>query len=354
MLAGDDFRTVTDMLAAIRDVRSREEMIQIMLQRLAEVLGSDCTAYNDISPTAAATSYINPVELDVDRINRALENFGHEHPIMRDYLATRKAGTRRFSDFVSQRQLHDLGLYSELFGPLNIEFQIALVLPGRPGVVRGLAFNRNQSDFTDRDRAILDVLQPHITGALESLQLAQRMRAKLTRGYDMIESLPEGVVLLRDAGRIEFCNRQARSLLRKYFPDAMREPHALPEEVTRWIRRRLSPGADMSGQSAALVKELGEGQRLKVRMICSSDGSRMLVLSDTATVHTAQPLESLGLSPRQAEVLLHLTNGCTNHEIARRLQISPHTARRHVEAIFRILKVNTRTEACRMAVELQG
>jgi DNA-binding CsgD family transcriptional regulator len=51
------------------------------------------------------------------------------------------------------------------------------------------------------------------------------------------------------------------------------------------------------------------------------------------------------LTPREVEILEVLVNGATNKEIARRLWVSPHTVRKHLEHIFEKLGVHTRTEA---------
>lgn len=51
------------------------------------------------------------------------------------------------------------------------------------------------------------------------------------------------------------------------------------------------------------------------------------------------------LTERQAEVLHWLVRGASNKEIARRIDISPHTVNMHVRAIFRALGVHSRQEA---------
>ena len=57
------------------------------------------------------------------------------------------------------------------------------------------------------------------------------------------------------------------------------------------------------------------------------------------------------LTPRELEVLNAIGDGLTNKEIARRLAISPHTVKFHVEALFRKLGARTRTEAAAKAWE---
>jgi DNA-binding NarL/FixJ family response regulator len=55
--------------------------------------------------------------------------------------------------------------------------------------------------------------------------------------------------------------------------------------------------------------------------------------------------ESLGLTPRQAEVLALLLKGMPNKLIARELSLSVETVKDHVAAVLRALGVSSRTQA---------
>jgi DNA-binding CsgD family transcriptional regulator len=57
------------------------------------------------------------------------------------------------------------------------------------------------------------------------------------------------------------------------------------------------------------------------------------------------------LTPREAQVLDAIADGLTNKAIARRLGISLHTVKFHVESVFRKLDASTRTEAVARATE---
>jgi len=57
------------------------------------------------------------------------------------------------------------------------------------------------------------------------------------------------------------------------------------------------------------------------------------------------------LTPRELEVLTALAEGMTNKAIARRLDISLHTVKFHIESLFRKLGARTRTEAVAKASE---
>lgn len=51
------------------------------------------------------------------------------------------------------------------------------------------------------------------------------------------------------------------------------------------------------------------------------------------------------LSARECRVLLEISRGASNKQVARLLEISPSTVRTHVESIFRKLECSTRAAA---------
>ncbi len=64
-----------------------------------------------------------------------------------------------------------------------------------------------------------------------------------------------------------------------------------------------------------------------------------------------KPLEKLGISPREAEVLLWVAQGKGNHEVAEILGLSVATVKKHTIHIFEKLGVESRTAATLRAVE---
>src|SRR5262245_15598907 len=68
----------------------------------------------------------------------------------------------------------------------------------------------------------------------------------------------------------------------------------------------------------------------------------------------AQPLQALGLTKREAEVLLWISQGKRNGEIGTILQTSKRTVGKHVERILCKLEVETRTAAAIVAFDFMG
>lgn len=58
------------------------------------------------------------------------------------------------------------------------------------------------------------------------------------------------------------------------------------------------------------------------------------------------------LTPRELDVLRAVSEGLTNKEIARRLDISQHTVKFHLESLMRKLGVSSRTEAVAKSLSL--
>lgn len=69
---------------------------------------------------------------------------------------------------------------------------------------------------------------------------------------------------------------------------------------------------------------------------------------------TAAPLETLGLTPREAEVLLWIAQGKSNAEIGTITGTSENTVKKHIQHIFEKLGVCTRNAATALAFEKLG
>lgn len=114
------------------------------------------------------------------------------------------------------------------------------------------------------------------------------------------------------------------------------------------VRSGMKLGAD-----DYLVKPIGKSElleavaaRLKRAELNSSPNFR-------PNFNSSRPLEAeLGLTPRVAEVLLWVSQGKTNPEIATILGIAEATVKKHVLEIFQVLGVETRTSATLRALEV--
>jgi len=144
-------------------------------------------------------------------------------------------------------------------------------------------------------------------------------------------------------GRIAFATEKAESLLVKYFGVAARDQ--LPEILLRWVKPLRD---DRSKKLVPWTGRRGPDQ-LVVRLTGSTDGALQFLLDEKSD--DASCLEALGLTRREAEVLLWMTRGKTNREIAVILECKTGTVSKHTEHIFHKLGVETRTAAAAIATE---
>ena len=179
-------------------------------------------------------------------------------------------------------------------------------------------FDRTGRDFSARDRAVLDALNPHLVQLLRAAETRLRLRAALA----LHESTRAAVVLLEADGRVDFASSAARELLERYFGESGAQ---LPAPLASWLRER--PGAT----SEPLRVDVGD-RCLKVDSV---DGA--LLLEEQRRLPR--------LTAREREILDLVAEGMTNAEIAERLWVSPGTVRRHLENIYAKLGVHTRTAA---------
>jgi DNA-binding CsgD family transcriptional regulator len=70
----------------------------------------------------------------------------------------------RLSDFVSPRELRSTEYYDRVLQPLGIDYELRLFLTSPRGTSRVFAFTRtrSQGDFSERDRALLELMRPFL------------------------------------------------------------------------------------------------------------------------------------------------------------------------------------------------
>lgn len=115
-----------------------------------------------------------------------------EDPIaIRRQLGSRE--TLMFSDFFTQRQLRRMRFHAEYLRYYDVNHRISLRVPADPHVV--VLFDRKSLEFGERDRLVLDLLQPHL-GRIYAEHVQRRRSvagARLTpRETEVLELVADG------------------------------------------------------------------------------------------------------------------------------------------------------------------
>jgi DNA-binding CsgD family transcriptional regulator len=104
------------------------------------------------------------------------------------------------SDFYSTRQWHSTGMYTDCIRPQGVEHHLMLALPeplepaAGPGRYVRLVFHRGPGpDFSERDRALLVLLRPHLHQAYLDAERRRHPVPRLTpRQNDLLRLLAAG------------------------------------------------------------------------------------------------------------------------------------------------------------------
>jgi DNA-binding CsgD family transcriptional regulator len=139
------------------------------LTLVRDLVPCESASYNEVRPGVRPIVVVDPHE----QLSPAeLELFGSvagENPLIAHYTRTGDGQPLRFSDLISCRRLHQLTIYDQIYRHKGVEHQLAFVLPAPPGQVVGIALNRERSDFTDEEAAMLELLRVPLQACYQRL-----------------------------------------------------------------------------------------------------------------------------------------------------------------------------------------
>ncbi|MDP9490695.1 MAG: LuxR C-terminal-related transcriptional regulator [Actinomycetota bacterium] len=220
------------------------------------------------------------------------------------------------SDFFSRKELHRSRVY-EWMQLYEVEHVINLAIRSPRWNMKTFLFDRGAGslDFSERDRLVLELLQPHFARMLHAAKTRRLLKTALAELERTAPEASHGVVLLSPSNQIEFATPPARRLLRSYFGTER------PRAVLEWLEGVEKPLVRVQGACRLTIHRTGEA----------------LFLEE----HNAET----ELTAREQEVLSWVAHGKTNAEIAQLLWLAPSTVRKHLENVYEKLGVKTRTAA---------
>jgi CheY-like chemotaxis protein/DNA-binding CsgD family transcriptional regulator len=174
--------------------------------------------------------------------------------------------------------------------------------------------------------------------------LIEEIELRLDAEKQLEARLDQAFVIASYEGGVHFSTRQAGILLQAFFPSTSMT--RLPEAVVRWL-------ASAERQRPLVVQNSQKGD-LQIDHLASSDSTNLalLRLEQRNSCWGPKALQTLGLTPREAEVLYWITEGKTNPEIATILDTTLHTVKKHNNKLFAKLGVETRMAAARLAMSV--
>jgi DNA-binding CsgD family transcriptional regulator len=310
---------------------------------------ADFAVYDEIQLRRHRHTWLtDPPDLDLSAAPEAHKYLFEEHPFVLHLQRTGDVPPRRLSDFLSRRKYRETGLYREAYRRFGVEYQLGFTLPSpSPAWSVGLAFSRSQRDFSDEERFMWVLLRPHLFQAYRNAEIVTDVRERAAGSNMALESLHNAVIAVDAHGCVAECPSSVRRWLTEYFGQRPLPRVTLPQELQCWLSRHRLPGTrggDLPPVRKPLIVERN-GRRLTVRVLADTGRCQILAMDERPRNLSSEPIQRLGLTARQSEILLWVAQGKTNSEVGRILGLSPGTVHKHLEHVFERLGVETRTAA---------
>lgn len=260
-----------------------------------------------------------------------------QHPCISYAKAGGDKAVVTISDFLTSREFRQTGLYKDCFMPGGMTHQLACNLPAAGRVV-GMGITRD-AEFTPRERAIVEVLRPHMAQA--------RVNSFFFGPSDASVSPDDLIVQLDENGRVNAWPHRIQLMLVNFFDCQFRGRWTAPPTLLGWIAEhfnRLKAGEAASSTFQPLVVQR-ESSRLTVRFFYTHDGLPFLGFEETRDSADPFRFTAIGLTPRQSEILTWVAAGKRDSEIGQILDSSSRTISNHIHRILKKLRVETRTGA---------
>jgi len=170
-----DLAAILDFLADVDDLDADEPYSFEVLKSLRSLISCDEAGYQEADLQAGRFIHHNPAETEEDD---SLYWAVGPCPIMAYRSSTRDLTAVRMSDVIGRGRYHELPVYREYFQPVGLDHVLDLGLSAERQRYRSLVLVRGNDvgDFSERDRAVLEALRPHLRAREALVDLHRRAR----------------------------------------------------------------------------------------------------------------------------------------------------------------------------------
>lgn len=328
----------------MRDLAAFAANVAVTLPRvISSELASYITFNRQIPRVTWITAPIGVVSPGADRI---LERLVSVLPVTSHRLRTGDVSALKITDLIDRTELHRLPVYTELFRPLRLEYEMGIALSVGSASSVAVALYRTTRDFSERDRLMLNAVRPHLREAHEAARGLTRLARETDNRASARTTAREGVAIDR-RGTVRRMSRRAHAWLSQSFGVRLSRSR-LPETLRLWIRQQEDALSSVTQElplpRRPLVLE-GTDARIIIRLLSGPDESYLVLERVEAAIRPASIEDRFALTGREAEVLAWVAQGKSNEEIAEIVRASPRTIHKHLERVYKKLGVDNRFAA---------
>jgi len=217
-------RDLLALLSIVRDHRGEDPgdgLPLSMLHHLMTQVPSDCVSFFGVDSRAQEIWFGQeiPAENDGNDLDVFWANYWQCQPCSYPDQTGDLRSVTRNSDFYSARQWHSTGMYTDYFRSAGFDNELMLCLPGAPGrTVRLMFFRGPGRDFSERDRALLALLRPHLQEAYaDAEQRRSGVPALTPRQWGLLRLVAAGYTNAQIARRLALSEATVRKHLENIY-----------------------------------------------------------------------------------------------------------------------------------------
>jgi DNA-binding NarL/FixJ family response regulator len=203
----EDGTVLLELVGELVGLLDLDELRTGLLRALLRAVPAKWASLNEVGPDGVV-ALVEP-ELD-ERWFGPFAQLAHENPLYQHWVRTRDGRAYRFSDVTTREALEATRLYREVYAPLGVNHQIALSLPSQRDRILALVLSREDRDFSDAERDLLNQARPFMIqvyrnavafSALRSVSSAGLLPTLASRGLTTREAEVVSQVALGGSNR---------------------------------------------------------------------------------------------------------------------------------------------------------
>jgi DNA-binding CsgD family transcriptional regulator len=380
-LTSPDLYAILHGIEQLHTIPKLQELPVYLVNLLSQLIGSELSFCSSV--TDRCNNLFSDHSPEQDDVIEIPDGYFQQNPVVVHYFQTRDYRAYKISDFLTEQEVDRReALHWEYLKPHGLADQLSFVIPKQDEPIEAsldyfspkefvthsnesfselstfgmlaIGFHRTDRSFKERDRLVLNLLHPHLTYIYRNLETQAKLQQQCDSFSQAIDEL--GSAMLSPTGRILFISPRALRLLDQYFPNSSLVTDYLPEPLQEWVKKEIQQRYQPSLTPPSPLFQMKQAnQSLSARLLGSpASGQFVLTLEERKPQSWLESLRLLGLTSREAEVLAGIMQGQNSQAIAQHLQINIRTVRKHLENIYRKLRVQSQTEAVAKALEQLG
>jgi len=222
--------------------------------------------------------------------------------------------------------------------------QLKLMLPNTP-----IIFMTGLTDVEDVVKGFEAGGIDYVTKPITPDEVIARIKthvqtAKLAlSAQDALDHAGKNVFCVNDDGRLSWATPHVHELMEGL----------AGQDLTPWatLAKKLKPWIDKHNSNALTINDFVKP--LKIHYERKQEELHLLrIVSDKITKTAIDLQNNLPITKRESEVLYWVSYGKTSWEIAQILEMSPRTANKHLEQVYKKLGVDNRTSAAAISIRI--